>query len=67
MMFTGTPQELAEQEQKARVLLDEIAARLNELEAIAPGSVGAHNGEISGLGASIRSRFNGPWEVVEAR
>jgi archaellum component FlaC len=32
MMFSGTPEELAEQVRKARLLLEQIAKCLNELD-----------------------------------
>lgn len=67
MMFTGTPEELADRVQKARALLEQIATCLNELEEIAPGSTYAHNGEIGGLGASVRGRMGAPWAVVKER
>lgn len=67
MMFTGTPEELKERERKARLILDQIAACLNELSEIAPGSVSVAHGEISGLGASVVYRGSAGWKVVEGR
>lgn len=64
MMFTGTPEELAERTEKARRLLEQIATCLNELEELAPGCTYASNGEIGGLGATVRGRGMGAtWEV----
>lgn len=65
MMFTGTSEELKEREQAARLLLEQIAACLNELSEIAPGSVTVSHGEVTGLGASVVLRGSAGWQVVE--
>lgn len=67
MMFTGTPEELKEREQKARQILEQIAACLNELSEIAPGSVLVAHGEVTGLGASVVLRGSAGWEVADGR
>jgi hypothetical protein len=61
MMSTGTPEELKEREQKARLLLEQIAVCLNELDEIAPGSVVVAQGRVGGFGASVVRRRQ--WEV----
>lgn len=66
-MFTGTPEELKEREQKARLLLEQIAACLNELNEIAYGSVSVSHGEVTGLGASVVYRGSAGWEVADGR
>jgi hypothetical protein len=67
MMISSTPEELADRVEKARLLLEQIAKCLNELEELAPGSTYASNGEIGGLGATVRGRMGGPWEVRGGR
>lgn len=69
MMFSGTPEELAEQVQKARALLEQIANCLNELEEIAPGSTYARNGVVGSPGVFVRRRhgWGTGWEIVEER
>lgn len=66
-MFTGTPEELKERERKARLVLEQIAACLNELSEIAPGSVSVAHGEVTGLGASVAYQGSTGWKVVEGR
>lgn len=67
MMFTGTPEELKEREQKARRILEQIAACLNELSEIAPGSVSVAHGEVAGLGASVTYQGGRGWQVSDDR
>lgn len=67
MMFTGTVEELREREQKARLVLERIAACLNELDEIAPGSVSVSHGEVGGLGASVVLRGSAGWGVTDVR
>jgi hypothetical protein len=67
MMISETPEESAARVQKARVILEQIAKCLNELEEIAPGCTYAANGAVGGLGAEVRGGFGRPWEVREGR
>lgn len=62
-MHTGTPEELADKEQRARGLAYQTADILNRLDQIHPGSVTATNGQITGLAVTIR-RINGTWTVL---
>ncbi|MFJ2676377.1 hypothetical protein [Streptomyces sp. NPDC087525] len=63
-MFTGSADELRRKEQEAADIGEQIAELLNRLEAIAPGSVTAHNGRISGLAISIR-RIRDRWSLTQ--
>lgn len=69
MMSTGTPDEQAEQAQKARAILEKIAEHLNELEEIAPGSTYARNGVVGSPGVFVRRKhgWGTGWEIVEER
>lgn len=60
-MFTGTPEELAENVRQAKVLLEEIAERLNRLDKLAPGGTW---GEVGSLGGAVVHRGSG-WVVDE--
>lgn len=62
-MFTGNADELRRMERDAAVTADQIAELLNRLEAIAPGSVTAHNGRISGPAVTIR-RTRDRWSLT---
>ncbi|MFF2383727.1 hypothetical protein [Streptomyces sp. NPDC058108] len=55
-MHTGSPEELRDMERRALQVGQRIAALLDELERIAPGSVVA---QVSGLGFTIRRRGSG--------
>lgn len=61
-MFTGNANELREREQKARRIAEQIADLLNDLESIAPGSVRAHGGRITGLAVTIQ-QSGGTWGI----
>ncbi|MGW2594785.1 hypothetical protein ACWCXC_31590 [Streptomyces sp. NPDC001515] len=53
-MFTGTPDELRRKERDAVAIGEQIAELLNKLDALAPGSVRAHNGRITGPNVTVR-------------
>jgi hypothetical protein len=53
-VFTGSPDELRRKEREAAVIGEQLAELLNKLDAIAPGSVTAHNGRITGLAFTVR-------------
>ena len=61
-MFTGSPDELRRKEREAAAVGEQIAELLNHLDAIAPGSVRAHNGRITGLALVIRL-IGGRWSL----
>ena len=61
-MFTGSPDELRRKEREAVAIGEQIAELLNRLDAIAPGSVRAHNGRITGLALVIRP-ISGRWSL----
>lgn len=58
-MHSGTPNSLRQTEDRGREIAKQIAALLNEAEALAPGST---NGQILLVGATVRRGLNG-WEV----
>lgn len=61
-MHTGTPAELADKEQRTRALAYQLADLLNRINQIAPGSLTAANGRITGLAFTLRP-VNGHWTV----
>ncbi|GGU62588.1 hypothetical protein [Streptomyces lavendofoliae] len=61
-MHTGTPDDLTDAAQRARLLAYQLAELLNRLDQIHPGSVTAHGGHVTGLAVTIRS-IDGTWTV----
>ncbi|MFE3866127.1 hypothetical protein ACFXPT_37810 [Streptomyces goshikiensis] len=62
MMHTGSADSLREKENRGREIAEQIAALLNEAEALAPGGTHAAPGQISVVGAVVRRRME-TWEV----
>lgn len=62
-MFTGSPAELRRMERDAAAIAEQITELLNRLENLAPGSVTAHNGRISGPAVTIR-RIRDRWSLT---
>lgn len=52
-MFNGTPEQLRAMQRDASRIADSIAGLLTELDSLAPGSVRAANGRITGLSVAI--------------
>lgn len=57
----------ADENAKALELAVKVAALLEELDALQPGSVQAGPGRISGPGLEIRRDFEGGWTVRTGR
>jgi hypothetical protein len=62
-MFTGNANELRRLEREAAEIGEQITALLNRLEALAPGSVTAANGRITGPAVTIR-RTRDRWSLT---
>lgn len=65
-MHTGSPEQLAAKERQAQAVGHQIAELLNQLEALHPGSVTAHNGRITGLAVTIH-RTDSHWTAKQNR
>ncbi|MET9929408.1 MULTISPECIES: hypothetical protein [Streptomyces] len=61
-MHTGSTESLREKEDRGREIAQQIAALLNEAEALAPGSTSAGPGRVSVVGAQVSRRL-GSWEA----
>ncbi|MEU2453843.1 hypothetical protein ABZ605_27670 [Streptomyces sp. NPDC012765] len=62
MMHTGSAESLRHKERRGREIAQQIAALLNEAEALAPGGTHAAPGQVLVVGAVVRRRIEA-WEV----
>ncbi|MFE4265371.1 hypothetical protein [Streptomyces sp. NPDC056883] len=58
-MFTGTPEQLRQREEKAGQLAEQVAELLNQIDAL---GIGTGNGQLHTPGGQIRQSTNG-WTV----